>query len=157
MGQISLFTLVPDHDFAMLVVTNSGAGSQITQKVTNLALDHYLGLETPELAPVKVPEDRLMELAGQYTATLTLADVTMRNGKLYISRRSLGGFPTRDTPPSSPEPSPPVHYAFYADDHIVGTEEPNMGDLGQVLRNRDGSVAWLRIGTRIHRPLRHDK
>jgi hypothetical protein len=152
-----MLTLVPDHDFAMLVVTNSGTGSQITQKVTNLALDQYLGLETPELAPVKMPEERLKELEGQYTATLTSAEVTVKKGELYISQRSLGGFPTRDTPPASPEPSPPVCYAFYAEDNIVGTEEPNMGNLGQVIRNRDGSVAWLRIGTRIHRPLRHGK
>ncbi|HEX9915756.1 MAG TPA: serine hydrolase domain-containing protein, partial [Candidatus Bathyarchaeia archaeon] len=156
-GQISMLTLVPDHDFAMLVVTNSGTGSQITQKVTNLALESYLGLETPELAPVKMPDERLKELEGQYTATLTSAEVTVKKGELYISQRSLGGFPTRDTPPASPEPSPPVHYAFYAEDNIVGTEEPNMGNLGQVIRNRDGSVAWLRIGTRIHRPLRHGK
>jgi len=153
-GQISLFTLVPDHDFAMLVVTNSGAGSQITQKVTNLAMGSYLGLGTPELAPVKMPEERLRELEGKYTATLTSAEVTVKEGELYISQRSLGGFPTRDTPPASPEPSPPVRYVFYAEDNIVGTEEPSMGNLGQVLRNRDGSVAWLRIGTRIHRPLR---
>ncbi len=156
-GQISMLTLVPDHDFTMLVVTNSGTGSQITQKVTNLALESYLGLETPELAPVKMPDERLKELEGQYTATLTSAEVTVKKGELYISQRSLGGFPTRDTPPASPEPSPPVCYAFYAEDNIVGTEEPNMGNLGQVIRNRDGSVAWLRIGTRIHRPLRHGK
>jgi hypothetical protein len=106
---------------------------------------------------VKVPEERLTGLVGQYKATLTSADVTTSQGKLYISRRSLGGFPTKDTPPASPEPSPPVHYAFYADDHIVGIEEPFKGDLGQILRNRDGGVAWLRIGTRIHRPLRSGK
>jgi len=154
-GQISLFTMVPDRDFAMLVVTNSGAGSQMTQKVTNLALDYYLGLETPELKPVKVPEERLKGLAGQYKATLTSAEVTVSEGRLRISRRSLGGFPTKDTPPASPEPSPPVHYAFYADDHIVGLEEPFKGDLGQIIRDGDGGVEWLRIGTRIHRPLRH--
>jgi len=156
-GQISLFTLVPDHDYAMLVVTNSGTGSQITQKVTNLALNSYLGLETPDLAPVKVPEERLRELEGQYTATLTSAEVTVKKGELYISQKSLGGFPTRDTPPASPEPSPPVRYAFYAEDNIIGMEEPSMGNLGQILRNRDGTVAWLRIGTRIHRPLRSEK
>ncbi|MFH2111936.1 MAG: serine hydrolase domain-containing protein [Candidatus Bathyarchaeota archaeon] len=156
-GQISLLTLVPDHDFSVLLVTNSGSGSQMTQKVANLALDHYLGLETPELTPVDVPEERLKEYVGQYRATLTSAEVTTSDGKLFISRRSLGGFPTRDTPPASPEPSPPVHYAFYGDDHIVGMGEPFKGDMGQVLRGPDGCIAWLRIGTRIHRPLRRQE
>ena len=156
-GQISLLTLVPDHKFSVLLVTNSGSGSQMTQKVTNLALDHYLGLETPELAPLDVPEEQLKEYVGQYKATLTSADVTTSDGKLFISRRSLGGFPTRDTPPASPEPSPPVHYAFYGDDHIVGMGEPFKGDMGQILRNPDGSIAWIRIGMRIHRPLRRQE
>jgi len=152
-GQISLFTLVPDHDFAILLVTNSGSGSQITQKVINLALSHYLGVETPQFTPVETPEERLVELVGKYKATLTSAEVTMSQGKLYISQRSLGGFPTRDAPPASPEPSPPVRYEFYAEDHLVGVEEPFKDGLVQVLRKRGGGVAWLRIGTRIHKPL----
>jgi CubicO group peptidase (beta-lactamase class C family) len=152
-GQISLFTLVPDHDFGMLLVTNSSSGSQVTQKVTNLALDEYLGLETPKLTPVKAPERKLRELVGRYEATLTSAEVTMREGKLYISQRSLGGFPTRDTPPTSPEPSPPVHYEFYDVDHLVGLDEPFKDGLASVLSDQKGGVEWLRIGLRIHKPM----
>jgi CubicO group peptidase (beta-lactamase class C family) len=156
-GQISMLTLVPEYNFSIILVTNSGSGSQITQKVTNHALSHYLGLETPELTLLETSEERLMELVGQYKATLTSADVTLSHGKLFISQKSLGGFPTRDTPPASHEPSPPVHYGFYGEDHIVGMDEPFKDSLGQVLRDSDRSVAWLRIGTRIHKPLQHRK
>jgi CubicO group peptidase (beta-lactamase class C family) len=156
-GQISMLSLVPDHDFSILLVTNSGNGAQMTPKVTNHALNHYLGLETPELTPVKTPEKKLMELVGHYKAALTSAEVTVSHGKLYISQRSLGGFPTRDTPPASSEPSPPVHYEFYGEDNIVGRDEPFKDGLGQVLRKPDGSIDWVRIGSRIHKPVQRRK
>jgi hypothetical protein len=125
--------------------------------VTNHALSHYLDLETPELTPLETSEERLMELVGRYKATLTSADVTLSHGKLFISQKSLGGFPTKDTPPTSSEPSPPVHYEFYGEDHIVGRDEPFKDSLGQILRDSDGSIVWLRIGTRIHKPLQRRK
>ena len=151
--QTSLLTLIPDHDFAILLVTNSGSGRQINPKVTNWALEHYLGVGTPEPALIQLPQKQLDEYTGVYKATLTEAEVTTKEAKLIISRKSLGGFPTKDTPPASTEPSPPVQYGFYEKDHCIGREEPNKGDLGQFLRNPDGSIAWLRIGMRIHRPV----
>ena len=150
-GQTSMLTLVPDRDFAIILVTNSGNGSQLNRKVTDWALDHYLGIETPEPAPMEVPPERLAEYAGSYKATLTEAEVEAAGGGLAIRRRSLGGFPTRDIPPPPVEPRPPVRYGFYDEDLIVELEAPNRGDLGQFLRDPDGNIAWLRLGKRIHR------
>jgi len=152
-GQTSLLTLVPDRDFSILLVTNSGNGSQLNQKVTNWALDHYLGIETPELVTMEVPQERLAEYVGSYEATLSAADVESSGGRLVIRRRSLGGFPTKDIPPPPTEPRPPVHYGFYGEDQIVGLEAPNKGDRGQFLRDPNGGIAWLRLGKRINRPL----
>jgi hypothetical protein len=102
---------------------------------------------------VEVPEEELAEYTGGYRAALTEAEVEAVDGGLTIRRRSLGGFPTRDIPPPSMEPGPPVRYGFYGEDLIVGLEAPNMGDLGQFLRDPDGDIAWLRLGKRIYRPL----
>jgi len=152
-GQTSLLTLVPDRDFSILLLTNSGKGPQLNLKVANWALDHYLGIDTPEPALIEIPHKKLAEYEGSYEATLTAVEVDSSEGKLTIGRRSLGGFPTKDIPPPSKEPPPPVHYGFYSKDHIVGLENPCRGDLGQFLRDKDGGIAWLRLGKRIHRPL----
>ena len=152
-GQTSLLTLVPDRDFSILLLTNSGKGPQLNLKVTNWALEHYLGIDTQEPSLIEVPQKKLTEYDGSYEATLTAVKVNSSEGKLAIGRRSLGGFPTKDTPPPSTEPLSPVRYGFYSKDHIVGLEDPYMGDLGQFLRDQDGSIAWLRLGKRIHRPL----
>ncbi len=154
-GQTSLLTLVPDRDFSILLVTNSGNGRQLNSKVMNWALDHYLGIDAPEPALIEISQEQLAEYDGSYEATLTAVEVDSSEGKLAVGRRSLGGFPTKDIPPPPTEPLPPVHYGFYSKDHIVGLEDPYKGDLGQFLRDPDGSIAWLRLGTRIHRPLRH--
>ena len=152
-GQISLFTLVPDEDFGMLLVANSGNGRQLNPKVTNWALEHYLGVSTPEPSVMETPLEQLKDYTGDYKATLTAAEVSADEGGLLIGRRALGGFPTKDILPPDTEPLPPVHYGFYDEDHIVGLEAPHEGDLGQFIRDPDGGVAWLRLGSRIHRPV----
>jgi len=152
-GQTSLLTIVPDRDFSIILVTNSGNGGQLNPRVTNWALEHYLGVETPEPKVVEMPEERLAEYGGGYGAALSALDVESGDGGLVISRRSLGGFPTRDVPPPKAESPQPVRYSFYGEDDIVGLEAPSKGNLGQFLRAPDGSIAWLRLGLRIHRPL----
>lgn len=151
-GQISRFTLVPDRDFAILLVTNSSTGGQLNVKTTDWALEHYLGVPTPEPTLLDVPQEQLGEYEGSYKATLTAAEVSVDEGKLAIGRRHFGGFPTKDVPPPETEPPPPVHYGFYSEDHIVGLEAPFEGDIAQFIRGPDGNIAWLRIGTRIHDP-----
>jgi CubicO group peptidase (beta-lactamase class C family) len=152
-GQISRFTLVPDHDFAILLVTNSGTGGQLNLKTTDWALEHYLGVATPEPTMMDVPQERLVEYEGSYTATLSAAEVNVDEGKLAISRKYLGGFPTRDVPPPEAESPKPVRYGFYDEDQIVGLEAPFEGDIAQFIRDPNGSIAWMRLGTRIHRPV----
>jgi len=38
----------------------------------------------------------------------------------------------------------------------IETPQP-FAALGQILRNPDGGIAWLRIGLRIHKPLKQGK
>jgi CubicO group peptidase (beta-lactamase class C family) len=150
-GQISLFTFVPDHDFGMLLVTNSGTGGQLNLKTTDWALEHYLGIATPETTLMETPQSQVEEYEGSYKATLTAAEVNAEDGRLSIGRKFLGGFPTRDVPPPEADPPPPVRYGFYDDDNIVGLEAPFEGDRAQFIRGPDGRIEWLRLGTRIHR------
>jgi CubicO group peptidase (beta-lactamase class C family) len=150
-GQISRFTLVPDQDFGILLVTNAGPGGQLNLKTTDWALEHYLGVSTPEPTLLKTPQNQLEEYVGNYTATLTEAEVRIDEGKLTIARKFLGGFPTRDVPPPETDPPPLSHYGFYDEDHIIGLEAPFEGDIAQFIRDKDEGISWMRLGTRIHR------
>ncbi len=150
-GQISLLTIVPEYNFGLILVTNSSAGRRFNPLVTSFALKHYLGVETPELAIMDIPEDELDEYAGEYEAKLSAGTVIVNEGGLDISQRSLGGFPTADDKPASTEPSPPERYGFYEKDHITGTGEANRYTIAQFVRDDEGNVVWIRFGMRLHK------
>ncbi len=60
-----------------------------------------------------------------------------------------GGFPNKDQAP--PPPPPPVRAALLRENLLVGLEEPMKGNRGEFIRDPDGTVAWLRLGSRAHR------
>jgi CubicO group peptidase (beta-lactamase class C family) len=150
-GQISLLTIVPEHDYGMMLVTNCATGRVFNPAITNLALKQYLGVDTPELEIMDVPEEELQEYVGEYEAKLSAVKVEVKGGKLLISPKYLGGFPTADNKPETTEFGEPTKFGFYAKDHIVGIEESNKNVIGQAIRNKDGKVTMIRSGMRLHR------
>lgn len=147
-GQISLLTIVPEHDFGVMLVTNCALGRVFNPKITSLVLTEYLGLDAPEPEPIKVIN--LDEYTGEYEAKLTSVKIEAVDGKLALSPKSLGGFPTADDKPESTEYGEPANYVFYQKDHIVGVDEMNRGTMAQFIRE-DGKVTMVRSGMRLHR------
>jgi len=49
-----------------------------------------------------------------------------------------------------PDPPPPFGMQFYEPDRVIVTSGRNAGARAEFLRDRDGSVAWLRMGMRLH-------
>jgi hypothetical protein len=149
-GQISLLTIVPEHDYGMILVTNSAAGRIFNPKVTNLALKQYLGLDTPEPTLMDPTEEELNEYVGEYEAKLSAVIVAVEDGKLTLSQKNLGGFPTADNIPKTTDPSPPLPYGFYEKDHIKGLDESNNETIAQFIRE-NGKVFMIRSGMRLHK------
>ncbi len=149
-GQISLLTIVPEHDFGLMLVTNCALGRVFNPKITSLALKEYLELDTPEPEPIAIPD--LDEYIGEYVAKLSAVKIEAKDGKLAISQKYLGGFPTADDKPESTEYGDPANYDFYAKDHIVGVENMNKGTIAQFIRE-EGKVTMIRSGMRLHKRL----
>lgn len=150
-GQISQLTLVPEHKFGMILVTNSATGRMFNPEITNLALKLYLDLDTPQQNLIEIPEEALREYVGEYAAKLTEVKIEEDGGKLMLSQRSLGGFPSADVKPLTVEYSKPALFGFYAEDHIIGLEESNRHTIAQFIRDKDGKVSMIRTGLRLHR------
>ena len=151
-GQISLLTIVPEHDYGMILVTNSAAGRVFNPKITNLALNQYLGVDTTEKTVMELSDDELQEYVGDYEAKLTAVTVAVDDGKLTLSSRYLGGFPTADDKPVTTEPTPPLPYGFYEKDHIKGLDASNSEVIAQFIRE-DSKVSMIRSGMRLHKRL----
>ncbi len=146
-GQMATLQMVPERDFALVVLTNAGTGSELHSDLSKWALQHYLDLTDPPLTPLELSEAELASYAGRYNAALSELDLNVDKGYLWVQARPKGGFPKKDSLPG-PTP-PPVRVVFYAPDKIIGLDAPFKDAKGEFLRHPDGSIAWLRISGRI--------
>jgi CubicO group peptidase (beta-lactamase class C family) len=85
-GQQSTFSLVPERDFAVTLLTNAQTGLLLGFEVTNWVLDRFLGLEPPLLATVPVNPARLTEYSGEYALPDASETIRIReeDGTLHL-------------------------------------------------------------------------
>jgi CubicO group peptidase (beta-lactamase class C family) len=150
-GQQALFQFIPQEDFALAVLTNSDAGGTLNTNALKWALEIFFGVALPAPEPIKVPARRLKAYAGRYDLPLSAFDLRLAKGKLVMHEIPRGGFPTPDSPPGPV--APPVRFALYAPDCVVGLDEPMKGALGEFLRDGQGNLRFFRIGGRAHRKI----
>ena len=147
-GQITLLRIVPSRKFAVAVFTNSDEGGTLCLEIVNSSTKQYLGLTWPEAVPLDLPEEKLLPYVGKYDAAGGVCEIFFREGGLVLQATPKGGFPTPDSPP--PQAPPPVRVALYAEDRVIVLDEPMKDARGEFLRNPDNSIAWLRLGGRVH-------
>jgi CubicO group peptidase (beta-lactamase class C family) len=147
-GQITRLAIAPAHNVAISVFTNSDKGGVLCDKILKLALQRYLGVAFPTATPLDWPAASLLPYVGRYEARGDICEIVVRDGGLVLEVTPKGGFPTEDTPP--PPAPPPVKVALYAEDKLLGVEEPMTDQRGEFLRDAEGRIAWLRVGGRIH-------
>jgi CubicO group peptidase (beta-lactamase class C family) len=154
-GQQAAFQFVPQEDFAIAVLTNSGNGGILSVNVVNRALEIFFGAHLPVPKPIHTPVDKLKEYAGRYDLPLSAFDLKLAKGRLVLHEIPRGGFPTPDSPPGPV--SPPGRFAFYAPDRVIGLDEPWKGAFGEFFRDTQGRVQFFRLGGRAHRKIERRK
>jgi hypothetical protein len=150
-GQITYLRIVPSRNFALAVFTNSDEGDVFCDAADASGLKYYLGLSLPEALPLDLPEEQLRGLLGKYDSSGLTCELVLQDGGLVLLTTMKGGFPTPDSPP--PPSPPPMRVGIYAEDRIVVLDDPMKSARGEILRNPDKSIAWLRLGGRIHKKL----
>jgi CubicO group peptidase (beta-lactamase class C family) len=147
-GQISHLRIVPSQDFAVAVFTNSERGGILCNEIVNSATKRYLGLSVPETVSIEVPETKLLTFTGKYEAAMGFCDIHLQDGDLVLEVTPKGGFPTPESPPS--QAPPPVRLTLYAEDRGIILDEPMKDGRVEFIRDKDGEIAWLRFGGRVH-------
>ncbi|MGB8685525.1 MAG: serine hydrolase domain-containing protein [Candidatus Binatus sp.] len=148
-GQISAFTMTPARKFGLALATNSMNGGLLNLEVTKGLVAKFLGNDEPEPAEIPMTPSQLAEYSGRYTRTMG-EDIEIKTeaDKLMMQLYPKGGFPTADTPPA---PTPRPFRVGLIDEDRIAMVEPAFKDIrGEFIRNPDGSIAWLRWGSRIH-------
>lgn len=143
-GQISLLVLVPARSFAMALLTNhSPGGLQVIEAALREA-----GLAADEPQPI---EDVPIEgYAGVFETTVDRITLSpLDNARMRVESESLGGFPTKDSPPG-PQ-LPPAEAFFYTPERWYVEDGPLKGMRGHFIHDDDGALRWLRAGGRLFR------
>jgi len=149
-GQQAYFFYIPEKDFALAILTNSDDGGIITAQTFWWALDLYFGIKLRSPKPLETPQE-LKEFSGRYQIGTECFDIKIKGKQLVYHHIPLGGFPTPDT---SPGPAmPPMRFAFYDQDKLIGLDEPYHGALADIIRNNEGRVEYFRVGGRAHKKI----
>jgi CubicO group peptidase (beta-lactamase class C family) len=151
-GQQAYFFFIPKEDYALAILTNSDDGGIITTSVFNSALDIYFDtkIELPKSIPI--PASELKEFVGRYRIGTECFDLKVKGRYLMYHHIPLGGFPTPDTPPGPA--MPPMRFAFYENDKVIGLDEPYKNALGDFIRDEEDKLQFFRIGGRAHKKIR---
>ncbi len=151
-GQQAIFMFIPEKDFAMAILTNSDDGGVLNDHAVGSALKLYFNIK-PSL-PRSNPRDprELKEYVGSYRIGTEAFDLKEKNGHLIYHHIPLGGFPTPYAPPGPA--MPPMRFAFYEKDEMIGLDEPMKDALGDFIRDKKGRVQYFRVGGRAHKKIK---
>jgi CubicO group peptidase (beta-lactamase class C family) len=149
-GHMSEFLLVPEHGFAITVLTNGSRGHELGEVVVDWALAELLGLRRPKPRLQPLEPAAATAYTGRYRAEYGHNLVTSQDDGLLLT---LVASP--EALEAEPELAallpPPLPLAFVGDDRAVVQGDHKEGMQVEFLRDDDGAVTWMRFGGRLHR------
>jgi CubicO group peptidase (beta-lactamase class C family) len=139
-GQQSNLVLVPEHGFAVTVLTNAAAGAVLATEATDWAVERFLGLTPPVLQPISLPPDRQADYVGDYTVPANGGTIRVGAGDGVLRLTQI--VPGQDQP------------ALESDVHVIGDDLVTMQYMGvpifgDFVRDDAGKVAWIRFMGRM--------
>ena len=150
-GQQAYFFFIPEKDFALVILTNSHDGGILTAQTFGWILELYFKTKIKLPAPLKKPPLELKQFTGRYKIGTECFDIKVKGKYLIYHHIPLGGFPRPDTPPGPA--MPPMRFAFYDKDKLIGLDEPYKDALADVIRDEEGRVEYFRVGGRAHKKI----
>jgi CubicO group peptidase (beta-lactamase class C family) len=151
-GQQANFFFIPEQDFALAILTNSDEGGIIAAKAVSWTLELYFNTKMKSPSLIERPVNEIKEYLGKYQIGTECFDLKLKGKNIMYHHIPLGGFPTPNTPPGPA--LPPMRFAFYETDKMIGLDEPYKDSLGDFIRDEKGRVEYFRIGGRAHKKIK---
>ncbi|MEU0544020.1 serine hydrolase domain-containing protein [Nocardia sp. NPDC005978] len=150
-GQFAELLLVPEHDFAIIVMSNASPdGIPSNRAVVRWALEHYLGLVDGDPEPLPFEASRAGELLGTYDIdAMTMTVLTDGTGLSLECRIKPEIRAAADT--DLPQDHPPFPFALLpgdGDEYMI-TEGSFKGQRGFFSRDTTGAITGLDLAGRL--------
>jgi CubicO group peptidase (beta-lactamase class C family) len=142
-GQVSMLTLIPEHNTVLVVFTNADKGSDLIDDVQRWFMKTYFGVERKEPEPMDSTEEELRAFVGRYERPSADVELGLLAGQLVGQVQPKEGFPD---PSVVPPPPPPMSVVRCEENRLLITNGPWKKAQIDVIRNPDGSIGWLRLG-----------
>lgn len=148
-GQVTYLVLLPEHEFAVAVLTNAAEGRRAIQKIAGFAVERHLGIAIPRPEPVESSPAALGAYAGSAVRPGFELHLRMLGDHLVGLLTSTVGFPTENDSPGPPEP--PFRVGMCGEDRLIVLEGANEGFPIDALRDGEGEIRYLRMSSRLFR------
>ena len=153
-GQLSAFEMVPERDFAIAVLTNSGPnGGALHRELVQWALEAYIGVREAEPEPLELGDAELAAYTGRYETIAVVCDITAESGRLIVNVeiRPEVLAQLREQGQDEPEDQDPIPLGLLAGDgdRYVVTDGPAKGMTGYFVRDAQGDVEAVHLGGRL--------
>ncbi len=147
-GQITQIYLLPGHDFALAIFTNSGLGDRLVQEVQKYVFKTYLDVAFEMPKPIESTPQQLAAYVGAASRPGSTLTIAMMGGHLVGLMEETIGFPTENDPP--PPPMPPFRLGRCADDRLIVLDGDGKDMPIDVLRDAQGQISYFRVGGRMY-------
>ncbi|MCP2294253.1 CubicO group peptidase, beta-lactamase class C family [Nocardia amikacinitolerans] len=150
-GQFAELLIVPERDFAIVVMSNAGPeGIACNQAIVRWALEHYLNVLDRDAEPLPYDATRAAELAGTYdidAMTLVIAaDATGLSLAVGI-KPEIRAASDQEMPPDYPAAA----IGLLPGDEYIVTDGGLRGQLGYFSRDEHGRIVGVDLAGRLFR------
>jgi hypothetical protein len=136
--------MVPERDFAFVVLTNARHGLELVTELGKWAFDAYLGVAERVPEPLPLTAAELAAYAGAYEASTGVIEVTVDGDRLIGTLTVNPQLAAAEQEAS--DSVPPIPFKILPDNQFLILEGQYKGLRGGVLRDAAGRVSALDIG-----------
>jgi CubicO group peptidase (beta-lactamase class C family) len=153
-GQHSEFVMVPEHNFALISLTNCGPnGPQFNEQLRVWALKQYLDVTEADPEPVRLSDEQLARYVGTYETIVILCDITAEDGHLVANMRVKPEMADtlREAGQDPDEVQPPLPLGMLSEDgdKYMVIDGGAKGMKGYFQRDAGGAVDAVHLGGRL--------
>ena len=144
-GQYSGFKMVPARGFALISLTNAEPnGTLFNHRISEWALETYLGLVEPDLVPEARSAEALAEYSGSYKTVAAVMTVTVEDDHLIIDTVPTPEFIAQlGEDADYHEPPTPIGLLPDEGDRYVVPSGPYEGSKGYFTRDASGKISGI--------------